>query len=48
VSSIRRLCKVKGEFVKKPDGSDGCIRCGGFGLIKKERELRKRKEEEER
>jgi DnaJ-class molecular chaperone len=30
------FCNGKGKFVKNPDGSDVCMRCGGFGLIKKE------------
>ena len=32
------LCKGKGKSLKNPDGFNVCKRCGGFGLIKKEKE----------
>jgi hypothetical protein len=36
VLSIRRLCKVRGEFAKHSDDFDVCTRCEGLGLIEKE------------
>jgi DnaJ-class molecular chaperone len=32
------LCKGKGKIRKKPDEFNVCTGCGGFGLIKKEKE----------
>jgi DnaJ-class molecular chaperone len=32
------LCKGKGKIRKKPDEFSVCTGCGGFGLIKKEKE----------
>jgi DnaJ-class molecular chaperone len=32
------LCKGKGKIRKKPDKFNVCTGCGGFGLIKKEKE----------
>lgn len=32
------LCKGKGKLRRKPDKFNVCTGCGGFGLIKKEKE----------
>ena len=36
--AICPLCKGKGKLRKKPNDFDVCTRCGGFGLIKEEKE----------
>jgi len=32
------LCEGKGKLLKNPHDFNVCTRCGGFGLIKKEKE----------
>jgi len=36
--AICPLCKGKGKLFKNPDGYNVCTRCGGFGLIKEEKD----------
>jgi len=41
------VCNGKGKLPKDPDEFDVCKECGGFGLIKKEKEMLKEAENEE-
>ena len=34
-------CKGKGKLSKKPDGYNVCLRCGGSGVVKKEKKAPK-------
>jgi DnaJ-class molecular chaperone len=36
--AICPLCNGKGKLLKTPDGYNVCTRCGGFGLIKVEKD----------